>query len=60
MTSCRNVIIRLCAVGVTLNVRCAFLYATLHLRTVSDVSVVVRVQLVHVLMGPDVRYSVPS
>jgi hypothetical protein len=57
MTSCRNVIIRLCAVAVTLNVRCAFLYATLPLTTVS---VAVRVQLVHVLMGPDVRYSVPS
>ncbi len=39
MTSCRNVIIRLCAVAVTLNVPCAFLFATLHLKTVSDVSV---------------------
>lgn len=57
MTSCRNVIICLCAVGVTLNVRCAFLYATLPLTTVS---VAVRVQLVHVLMGPDVRYWCPS
>jgi hypothetical protein len=60
MTSCRNVIIRLCAVGVVLNPRCAFLYATSHLRTVGDVGVEVRVQLVHALMGPDVRYSVPS